>query len=228
MLCLCDTERRRFLGISLSKTEFRAAYLLPIAWMACLVPVFEPGSVRAEINNAGAFAPCPLIADRAALQRSFEEARPYCAQGAIPAAAGAGTWRLVRTPNPRGGPDAVSIMQTADAARSDIDLVGLALRCGDTGFDVLVVFLKPFPPRTHPKVKLTFSGATVNLEATVIPPGAAISLPAEAAMLVKGPWQSSSELAIEVEDDSNATRGVISLVGLGPALSLLTSNCPSR
>jgi len=49
MLCLCDTEGRRFLGISLSKTEFRAAYLLPIAWMACLVPVFEPGSVRAEI-----------------------------------------------------------------------------------------------------------------------------------------------------------------------------------
>jgi hypothetical protein len=62
----------------------------------------------------------------------------------------------------------------------------------------------------------------------VIPPGAAISLPAEAAMLVKGSGQSSSELAIEVEDDGNATRGIISLVGLGPALSLLTANCLSR
>jgi hypothetical protein len=43
-------------------------------------------------------------------------------------------------------------MQMADATRSDIDLVGLTLRCSDTGFDVLVVFLQPFPPRTHAKV----------------------------------------------------------------------------
>jgi hypothetical protein len=221
MLCLCD--------ISLSRTEFRAAYLLPIAWIASLAPVFEPDLVRAEINNAGALAPCLLAAaDQTGRLRSFEEARPFGAQSAVPAATNAGTWRLVRTPNPRGGPDAVSIMQTADAARSDIDLAGLMLRCSDTGFDVLVVFLKPFPPRTHPKVKLTTGGATVHLEAAVIPPGAAISLPAEAAMLLKGSGQSSSEVAIEVEDDSNATRGIISLVGLGPALSLLTANCPSR
>jgi hypothetical protein len=46
--------------------------------------------------------------------------------------------------------------------------------------------------------------------------------------MVKESWQSSLELAIEVEDDRTATRGVISLAGLGPALSLLTSNCPSR
>jgi hypothetical protein len=221
MLFICDTP--------LGRTEFRAANLLPIAWMASLVAVFEPGLVRAEINNAGALAPCLLAAaDQAGRLRSFEDARPYGAQSAVPAPTSAGTWRLVRTPNPRGGPDAVSIMQTADTARSDIDLVGLTLRCSDTGFDVLVVFLKPFPPRTHPKVKLTSGGTTVHLEAAVIPPGAAISLPAEAATLVKGSWQSSSELAIEVEDDGNATRGFISLVGLEPALSLLASNCPTR
>lgn len=202
--------------MSLSRTEFRAAYLLPIACLASLAPV-------------GARASCLLAAaDQTARLRSFEEAKSYGAQSTVFAATNAGTWRLVRTPNPRGGPDAVSIMQTADTARSDVDLVGLTLRCSDTGFDVLVVLLKPFPPRTHPKVKLTSSGATVHLEATVIPPGAAISLPAEAATLVKGSWQSSSELAIEVGDDGNATRGFISLVGLEPALSLLASNCPTR
>jgi hypothetical protein len=184
---------------------------MSIAWMASLSLFFEPALVRAEVNNIGE-----------------EEAGPNAAQSAISTATGSGTWRLVRTPNPRGGPDAVSIMQTADTARSDIDLVGLTLRCSDTGFDVLVVFLKPFPPRAHPKVKLTSGGTTVHLEATVIPPGAAISLPAEVATLVKGSWQSSSELAIEVEDDGNATRGFISLVGLAPALSLLASNCPVR
>jgi hypothetical protein len=160
--------------------------------MAALVAVFEPGLIRAEINSAGATAPpCPLARDQGARLRSCEEVRPNAAQGARPAA----TWRLVRASNPRGGPDAVSIMQTADAARSDIDLVRLRLRCSDTGFDVLVVFRKPFPPRAHPKVK-----------ATVISPGAAVSLPAEAAMLVKGSWQSSSELAIEVEDESQQCR----------------------
>jgi len=202
MLYLCD--------ISLRKTKFRAAYLAPIVWMGSLVPVLGPALVCAEIN---------IIA---------EEARPNGARSDTSAATGGGTWRLVRTPNPRGGPDAVSIMQTADAARSDIDLVGLTLRCSDTGFDVIVVFLKPFPPRTRPKVRLTTGATTVHLEATVLPPGAAISLPAEAATLVKGSSQSSSELAVEVDDDGNATRGVISLAGLGPALSLLTSNCPSR
>src|SRR6516162_9030326 len=194
MLYLCDT--------AMNRREFRPAYLMPIAWMASLVLAFEPALVRAEVNNTG------------------EEAGPNAAQSAISAATSGGTWRLVRTANPRGGPDAVSVMQTADATRSDIDLVGLTLRCSDTGFDVLVVFLKPFPPRRHPKVKLTTAGATVHLEATVVSPGAAISLPAEAAMLVKRSGQSSSELAIEVEDDGNATRGIISLAGLGPALSL--------
>jgi hypothetical protein len=220
MLFICDTP--------LGRTEFRAAYLLPIAWMASLVPVFEPGLVRAEINNAGARAPCLFAADRAARLCSFEEARPYGAQGALPDATSAGTWRLVRTPNPRGGPHAVSIMQTADATRSDIDLVGLTLRCSDTGFDVLVIFLKPFPPRAHPKVKLTTGRETVLLDATVISPGAAILLPAEVAVLVNGSWQSSPELAIEVDDGSAVVRGVISLAGLGPALSILTSSCASR
>jgi hypothetical protein len=156
MLFICD--------IPMGRTEFRAAYLLPIAWLASLVPVFEPGLVRAEINYAGALAPCLFAADQTARLRSFEDTRPYGAQSTVFAATNAGTWRLVRTPNPRGGPDAVSVMQTADTARSDIDLVGLTLRCSDTGFDVLVVFLKPFPPRTHPKVKLTSGGTTVHLE----------------------------------------------------------------
>src|SRR5262249_35254916 len=98
----------------------------------------------------------------------------------------------------------------------------------DTGYDVLAGLLKPFPPRTQPKVKLTIGGATVDLDGTVIPPGAGVVLAAEAAIRVKEAGQSSSDLAIEGEDDSNATRGIISLEGLGPALSPLTSNCPSR
>src|SRR5260370_40851700 len=95
MLCLCDNERRRFLGISLSRTEFRAAYLLPNVLMASLLPVFEPGLVRAEINNACAFALCLLAAaDQPDRPRSFEEARPYTAQEAMPPSAGGTLFRL--------------------------------------------------------------------------------------------------------------------------------------
>src|ERR1700678_3016016 len=58
-----------------------------------------------------------------------------------------GSWRLVRTPNVRGGADAVSIMHIADSSRSDLDLAGLTLRCGENGIEALVVVVEPRPPR---------------------------------------------------------------------------------
>ena len=134
----------------------------------------------------------------------------------------------MRTPNPRGGPDAVSIMQTADPLRSDIDLAGLMLRCGDGGVDVLIAFIRPLAPRSRPSVKLTARGTTVAFDAFVIPPGALISLPREVTTLLYGPWQSSLELALEVTENGNVMRGVVSLAGLAPALALLMSNCSSR
>jgi hypothetical protein len=202
---------------------------LPIGWIASLILIVEPGLTRAEINIAGSPAPYLLVADQADAQLRFvEETRSNADQGASTATVSVGTWRLVQTPGPRGGPGAVSITQAADPSRTDVDLAGLMLRCSDIGFDVLIIFLKPFPPHAHPKVKLTAGGATVQLDATVISPGAAISLPAAAAALVNGSWQSSSELEIAVNDDREAVRGVISLAALGPALSLLKSNCRSR
>jgi hypothetical protein len=199
-------------------------YLLAIAAVASLFLVFEPNAAGG--NTAGAPAPYSLAAR--VTRFVFEETPSNTGQGGSTAAMGIGTWRLVRTPGPRGGPSEISIAQTADPSRSDIELVGLMLRCGDTGFDVLLIFLKPFPLRAHPKVKLATGREVVLLDAAVIPPGAAILLPTEAAALVNGPWQSSSELAIEVDDGSAAVRGVVSLAELGPAISVLTSSCASR
>src|SRR5215813_13287501 len=42
-----------------------------------------------------------------------------------------GTWQLTRTPNPAGGPDSISISKISHAARSDRDVAGLMLRCGE-------------------------------------------------------------------------------------------------
>jgi len=54
-----------------------------------------------------------------------------------------------RSRDPSGGKDAVLIMQTVDIAKSDLDLAGLMLRCGDAGTEVLVVLLRPLPPLAH-------------------------------------------------------------------------------
>jgi len=145
-----------------------------------------------------------------------------------PAHAGSENWRLVRSADPRGGPDAVSIMQTADLARSDVDFAGLMLRCREQGFEVAVVLLKPFPPRAHPMAKLTTNGRTIEFTTTVIPPGVAVVLPTEAAALVNGPWQTASELAVEITDNDVAIHGVVALAGLGPAVARLVSSCPVR
>ena len=57
-----------------------------------------------------------------------------------------GGWRFVRTPNPRGGADAISIMHIADLTRSDLDLAGLTIRCSKGGTELVVVLLRPLPP----------------------------------------------------------------------------------
>jgi hypothetical protein len=156
----------------------------------------------------------------------IERAQPFHVQLPKSELSGAGTWRLVRTSNPRGGPDAVAVAQTADPLRSDIDFAGLMLRCAAVRFEVVVVLLTPLPPRPSPRVKLTARGSTVDLPATLISPGVLIVLAPNAADLVSGPWTSASELALEVVSKDTFIRGVVSLVGLAPALALLLTNCP--
>lgn len=138
---------------------------------------------------------------------------------------GASAWRLVRTPNPEGGRDAISIMRTADTSQSDLDLAGLMLRCGDSATEVLFVVIQPFSPRVHPKVTLQTGSTTNEFMATIVAPGSLVLLPAEAATLPERPWQSATELHVLIEGDERSVRGVIPLTGLATALQLLHSNC---
>jgi hypothetical protein len=204
-------------------------------------PLLPPPSVPES-----AFEHCRTIADDAARLRCYEGATsqpPAAAPSQSPAAAtplppavappqasstGAGNWRLVRTPNPAGGPDAVSITQTADITKSDLDLAGLMLRCGQTGVEVLVVLVEPLPPRAHPKVSVSTGGAALDLPATVVPPGALILLPQDASVLANGPWQNAAELTIDVEDSSERVKGVVPVAGLSSALPKLMANCAAH
>jgi hypothetical protein len=185
-----------------------------------------------------AFEQCRSIADDAARLRCYEGAtsqpqaavpsQPPAAAPSQASSAGSGSWRLVRTPDPAGGSDAVAITQTADITKSDLDLAGLMLRCGQTGVEVLIVLVKPLPPRAHPQVSVSTGGAALDLPATVVAPGALVLLPQDASALVNGPWQNAPQLSVDVEDSSEQVKGVIPLAGLSSALPNLMANCPAH
>jgi hypothetical protein len=169
---------------------------------------------------------CRTITDSAARLRCYE-ATSNRSNKQQPSTAGA--WRLVRTPNPAAGPDAVSIMHTADVSRSDLDLAGLMVRCGEGTTEVLIVLVRPFAPRAHPKVTIGVVGSNpLELTASVAAPGLLLLLPPEANRLAAGPWQNAPELTIAVADEHAPIQGVVPLAGLGIALSELWQNCPFK
>ena len=140
----------------------------------------------------------------------------------------AGDWHLVRTHNPQGGPDAISIMHTADTSRSDLELAGLMIRCSRSGTEVVVVLLRTFPLRARPHVLFGKPGHETQFEATVAPPGTAVLVPGDATTLISGPWQTQGDLFIQVIDGQTTVAGVVALAGLQPAFKALVTSCPSQ
>lgn len=136
-------------------------------------------------------------------------------------------WHLLRTANPDGGPDAISMSHTADALRSDFDLAGLMLRCSNNGPEVLIVAVTLFPPHARPSVTIEANGKEWKFDARVVPPGAELLLPTEAEQLTIGAWQSAHELVVKVSSQDQSFGGVIPIDGLEPALGTLTANCPA-
>ena len=140
-------------------------------------------------------------------------------QAAATQAATAGNWRLLRTANPQGGRDAVSMSRTADMARSDLDLAGMMLKCGEHGTE-------NFPPRARPEVTISALGREWRFGASVVPPGAELLLPTEATYLAAGAWQSAHELSVSVKSQEQSFRGIIPIDGLAAAFATLSANCP--
>ena len=136
----------------------------------------------------------------------------------------------MRTSNPRGGPDAVSIMHTADTSRSDLDLAGLMIRCSSNGrAEAVVVLIRPFPLRARPRVVFGKKpGTETEVEATVGLPGTAVVLPMDAATLVRGSWQALNDLFIRVDSGQDTIRGVVILSGLQAAFNELVASCPAQ
>ena len=136
-----------------------------------------------------------------------------------------GGWHLIRTKNPNGGPDAVSVSHTANVIRSDLDFAGVMLRCGQKDIEVIVVAVTPFSPRAKTEVTVRVDAQEWRFAAQVIPPGAELQLPVEAARLASGSWRSARELTVQVVSQEQSFTGVVGIEGIGEALAALRAYC---
>jgi hypothetical protein len=176
--------------------------------------------LRPDIQNCSAGNP--------AARQQCEEAFSRRVQSANRTTGLAGGWRLVKTPDPNGGTEAVSVMHVSDTAKSDLSLAGLTLRCGRGSFEVLLILLEPLPHGDNPAVIITNGPNPTQFDAAVIQGGEALLLPQAASSLAAGDWQKASELSIEIAVKPVPIRGIVPIAGLSSALQILTQNCGSR
>jgi hypothetical protein len=135
-------------------------------------------------------------------------------------------WRLVRTRNPRGGDDAVSMMRTANISASDLEFAGAMLHCGDNGLEFLLVVITPFPPRARPEIAITAGANELHFAGTVIPPGAELLLPMGARELAAGPLHAARSMAIKITLADVTIKGEVAIDGLEAAINTLANSCP--
>ncbi|UVO27618.1 hypothetical protein [Bradyrhizobium arachidis] len=136
-------------------------------------------------------------------------------------------WKFSRTQGSKEGESFAAITKTADTVQSDADFAGLIIRCAPKGkIDVLVALIRPFPPRSHPKVTITSStGGTLTVEANMAAAGAAVLLPDEVSAFAAGKWQTTPSLSVAVKENDSEIKGVVGLNGLREAYNSLLANC---
>lgn len=149
-----------------------------------------------------------------------------CGALVFPVAASSSIWKFARTRGPDGESFA-AITKTADTAQSDPDFAGLIVRCGPMGkIDVLLALIRPFPPRSRPKVSIAQSGGgTLTVDASMAAAGAAVLLPDEVSAFAAGKWQTSPSLSIAVKESDSEIKGMVALNGLREAYNSLLANC---
>ena len=138
-----------------------------------------------------------------------------------------GGWRLVRTPDPGGGPEAVAVLHTASASGSDVRFAGLTFRCGHAGIETLLILLVPLVRGAQYDVLLKSSSTEAHFKAEAVQGGEALLLPQGEAALTGEAWQKTSDLVVDIAVPS-PIYGVVPLAGLSGAMQTLTQNCPAH
>ena len=188
--------------------------------------VVADGSSRAEPPRPGMLN-CASSVSPEQRQRCDEEAFRQVETGSQSTQLEGG-WRLVKSRNPDGGADAISVMHVVDSAKSDARLAGLSLQCGRNGIEIVLIVLERQSRSTRPNVVLITGEKQAEFEASVIQGGAALLLPADASKLAAGEWQGATELSVEIATKPTAIRGTVPIGGLSAALRYLSQNCPAQ
>jgi hypothetical protein len=213
----------------LQKASISATTALVCSLIAIVTMTTAPSAAPNDISQ------CRAIGDPAARLQCYERLAPPDVQlpplfNAPSAPANSsqmpqlGNWRLLRTPNPKGGKEAISIIRTGDLAGSDPDFVGLMIRCGEPDVEILLVMLNPLPFRARPKVSLN----DAKFEGSVAPPGLNILLPREATDLAILRWPTIPHLSIEISEEGKMTKGKVFLDGFDVAIKALNAACLLR
>ncbi|MGV7217919.1 hypothetical protein [Bradyrhizobium sp. UFLA05-112] len=207
--------------------EVTSAFMMMRIILLCAgVLVLPYGSGRAEPLRPGILN-CASGVDAEQRRRCDEEALRQVEAGSQSTQLEGG-WRLVKSRNPDGGADAISVMHVVDGAKSDARLAGLNLQCGKDGIEVVLIVLEPLSRSTQPNVTLIAGEKQAEFQATVIQGGVALLLPADASKLAASDWQNANELAVEIGTKPSAIRGAVPIAGLATALRYLLQNCHAR
>ncbi|WP_247477503.1 hypothetical protein [Bradyrhizobium sp. CW9] len=136
-------------------------------------------------------------------------------------------WKFSRAQGSKEGESFASISKTAETMQSDPEFAGLIVRCAPKGkIDVLVALIRPFPPRSRPKVTIaSATGGTVTVEASMAAAGAAVLLPDEVSAFAAGKWQTTPSLSVVVKESDSEIKGVVALNGLREAYNSLQASC---
>ena len=192
--------------------------------LVCIVGTATTFAQSVDISQD--FEKCKVISD--------DQARLNCLKNLIPGtspdpvvSATLDLWPLVRTPNPKGGPDAVAIMRMANTGQSDPDLAGLMIRCTEkSGLEVVLALVRPFPPLAKTDVVVNAGTTQSVLRAKASSIGTALILPVEATAFTTGPWRDLKELAVTIKHPETEIHGTIPLDGASPAIARLSASCP--
>ena len=136
-----------------------------------------------------------------------------------------GTWRSGFADDPHGGRRVPFISRSADLDSPDVDIVGLTVRCGQSGPEAILIVADPLPPRGVARVRLDAAGSTDVVEATPIPTGAGLVLPIDVQARAVGAWGRSATLTATVTREGLVSRASFSLDGFAAALARLESEC---
>ena len=188
--------------------------------------VLTDGSSRAEPPRPGVLN-CTSGVDAEQRRRCDEEAFRQVESGSQSTQLEGG-WRLVKSRNPDGGADAISVMHVVDSAKSDARIAGLNLQCGKEGIEIVLIVLEPLSRSTRPNVTLTAGEKRAEFQASVIQGGVALLLPTGASKLAASDWQNANELAVEIGTTPTAIRGSVPIAGLATALRYLQQDCHAR